>query len=283
MNTTQVGILSGVAGFALGGATVWFAVSRPRIQSVRDELSDKVFGEVERIREEYKKKEQEAQLVIDSLRVDGEEPRIAPAKVKEIIQEHHTKGVTQLGQVISKLGYAGVKFSDVDYELVNRKDPEEVLSHPSDDDFPEAGDSVEDYEFESEKFPEGDDSENVSEHITEDDVEEYLRGDKPALVGVHVVTEAEFNENEHGYDYSHLTYFQHDQIFCDETDIAIENEEMVVGPATSIIQHNDTVFIFNHNLQLRIEIERTHVPYQDHIYGRRNPSDPRYQLDPKDD
>lgn len=124
MNKTQVAVVSGVVGFGLGGATVYFTVSRPRIEAMREEISDKAFAQVEEIRKNYADQNRELRKRLNDKVVD------------EIIDDTEDKHEEIVAKEI---------IDDSGYTLVNSHALQDSVAHPTDEDDSEIEEVPEEY------------------------------------------------------------------------------------------------------------------------------------------
>lgn len=89
----------------------------------------------------------------------------------------------------------------------------------------------------------------------------------------------EDERNEKGYTSTTLTYYEGDDVLCDEDDKPIEDVDKVVGRANldrfgDGTESPDVMFVRNDTLQLEVEVERDSRSYSEVVHGIKHSADP---------
>lgn len=96
---------------------------------------------------------------------------------------------------------------------------------------------------------------------------ELRSGDRP-----YIITHDEFYENVGDWEQVTLTYFEDDDVLCDERDAPVEDSDALVGDANlnrfgAGSKDNNVVYIQNDHLQTQFEIVRNKGNYAKEVLG----------------
>lgn len=93
----------------------------------------------------------------------------------------------------------------------------------------------------------------------------------------YVIHQEEFVNEENGYTHVTYTYYEIDDVMCDEDDEPVPHADLVVGQTNLKFGHGtddpDVVFVRNERLELEIEICRLEKSYEEEVLGHGNDVD----------
>lgn len=250
MSNLTIGVASGLTGALLGGATVYILVKKNLEETIRAQAEQ----DIEEVRNYYKEKKNSHE---DQT---SKKPKVSKESKEERLTRTDPLGI---GRNYDKLltRYSG---------------------GASNSEAPEAPSSVleEEAEAESEEFA-------PREGETTGDVIRRVHGGGAIIadsseapeVGFREISDAEWEENEWGFEKSSLRYFPEDDIVIDSSDIALPSPEITVGAlGVQLMDEQDVTLLVNFDQEILLEITRDEGSYQEHIFGFRNRKDIVYKL-----
>lgn len=128
MNTTQVALLSGVAGAIVGGSAVYFAVARPAVKA-RHEIGESAADEIDAIREYYQEKYEEVKEELDETLEEQEVQEEAPSE--EVVKTSYRTIASEYTEARGEEGDSLHK--EVDVTDDTEEEDEEEPEYPEDD------------------------------------------------------------------------------------------------------------------------------------------------------
>lgn len=250
MSNLTIGVASGLTGALLGGATVYILVKKNLEETIRAQAEQ----DIEAVRNYYKEKTSNHETQT------SKEPKVSKESKEERLTRTDPLGI---GRNYDKLltRYSG--------GASNVKTPEAPSPVPE-----------EEAEAESEEFA-------PREGETTGDVIRRVHGGGAIIadsseapeVGFREISDAEWEENEWGFEKSSLRYFPEDDIVIDSSDIALPSPEITVGAlGVQLMDEQDVTLLVNFDQEILLEITRDEGSYQEHIFGFRNHKDIMYEL-----
>lgn len=250
MSNLTIGVASGLTGALLGGATVYILVKKNLEETIRAQAEQ----DIEAVRNYYKEKNNGHE------KQTSKEPKVSKESKEERLTRTDPLGI---GRNYDKLltRYSG--------GASNSEAPEAPSPVPE-----------EEAEAESEEFA-------PREGETTGDVIRRVHGGGAIIadsseapeVGFLEISDAEWEENEWGFEKSSLRYFPEDDIVIDSSDIALPSPEITVGAlGIQLMDEQDVTLLVNFDQEILLEITRDEGSYQEHIFGLRNHKDAIYKL-----
>lgn len=250
MSNLTIGVASGLTGALLGGATVYILVKKNLEETIRAQAEQ----DIEAVRNYYKEKNNGHE------KQTSKEPKVSKESKEERLTRTDPLGI---GRNYDKLltRYSG--------GASNSEAPEAPSPVPE-----------EEAKAESEEFA-------PREGETTGDVIRRVHGGGAIIadsseapeVGFREISDAEWEENEWGFEKSSLRYFPEDDIVIDSSDIALPSPENTVGAlGVQLMDEQDVTLLVNFDQEILLEITRDEGSYQEHIFGFRNSKDVMYNL-----
>lgn len=249
MSNLTIGVASGLTGALLGGATVYILVKKNLEETIRAQAEQ----DIEAVRNYYKEKNNH----VDQTSKESKDS-------KESKEERLTRtDPLGIGRNYDKLltRYSG--------GAANSEAPEAPSLVPE-----------EEAEAESEEFAprEGETTSDVIRRVHGGGAIIADSSEAPE-VGFREISDAEWEENEWGFEKSSLRYFPEDDIVIDSSDIALPSPEITVGAlGVQLMDEQDVTLLVNFDQEILLEITRDEGSYQEHIFGLRNSKDVMYNL-----
>lgn len=252
MSNLTIGVASGLTGALLGGATVYILVKKNLEETIRAQAEQ----DIEEVRNYYKEKSD--RNADQASKESGDSKEFKESKEEQLTRTDPL-GV---GRTYSKFvtRYSGGATD------VEAQEASSVLEEEAED--------------ESEEFA-------PREGETTGDVIRRVHGGGAIIadpseapeVGSREISDAEWEENEWGFEKSSLRYFPEDNIVIDSSDIALPSPEITVGPlGIQLMDAQDVTLLVNFDQEILLEITRDEGSYQEHIFGIRNEKDTVYKL-----
>lgn len=260
MSNITIGVASGLTGALLGGATVYILVKKHLEETIRAQAEQ----DIEEVRNYYKEKQNNHE---DQTSKESQDSKVFKESKEERLTRTDPLGI---GRNYSKLltRYSG--------GATNVRTPEAPSSISEEAEV----ESEEEAEVESEEF-------DPREGETTSDVIRRVHGGGAIIadsseapeVGFLEISDAEWEENEWGFEKSSLRYFPEDDIVIDSSDIALPSPEITVGAlGVQLMDEQDVTLLVNFDQEILLEITRDEGSYQEHIFGFRNHKDNMYKL-----
>lgn len=237
-----------VVGGIVVGLSVGFFIAKKRLEAKYRKQADE---EIDEIREIYREKTRKLEGAV----------KVDPKGEKEPLKE-----------VLEKAGYTedeGLGYTEAEQAAIN-----EAKLRAGEDDIVHN------------IFRSGDEIRTTS-HLegwdwdVENQIREEAEGDVP-----YVLHRDEYNSNESGYDQISLTYFEGDDVLCDDHDTPVDDQDAMVGLGNlAKFGHGSgdpkVVFVRNNELELEIEIVHSDDKFSEQRRGiptdQPPPSDPRHR------